>query len=188
MAAKKHIDLDRVLQTAIALADEHGFEAVTLAAIAAQLDIRIPSLYNYISGLPGLRYQMMLWGVRQLSEQLRRAAVGKAGADAIISIAHAYRAFAHAHPGIYAATLRAPQPDESDLIAAAGELLDVIVAVLRPSQLNDDDAIHTVRVLRSMMHGFVDLETAGGFGMALDRDESFRRLISLFVTGLAKQS
>ncbi|NJK33124.1 MAG: helix-turn-helix transcriptional regulator [Deltaproteobacteria bacterium] len=64
----KSIDLDRVIQTAAALADEHGYDAVTLARVAEQLGIRIPSLYNYISGLDGLRREMALWALRQLGD------------------------------------------------------------------------------------------------------------------------
>lgn len=175
MPPRKHIDRQRVLEVSIALADANGFESVTLASVADQLGIRIPSLYNYVSGLPGLRYEMRLWGVRQLSERLRRAAVGKAGDEAIVSVADAYRAFAHAHPGIYPATLRAPKPDEPDLAAAAQEVLDVVLAVLQPYRFSPDDTLHVVRGLRSLMHGFVDLEIAGGFEMPLERDESFRR-------------
>lgn len=184
MPPRKSIDPQRVLEVSIALADEHGFEAVTLASVAGQLGIRIPSLYNHISGLPGLRHDMALWGVRQLGDRLRRAVTGKSGDEAIISLAHAYRAFAHAHPGIYSATLRAAAPDESELAAAGGEVLDVVLAVLQSYGFSPDDTLHVVRVLRSLLHGFVDLETAGGFGMALDRDESFRQLVQLLLQGL----
>lgn len=184
MPARKHIDRQRVLDVSIALADERGFEAVTLASVADQLGIRIPSLYNHISGLPGLRHELTLWGVRQLGEQMRRAAVGKAGNEAITGVAHAYRAFAHAHPGIYTATLRAATLDEPDLAAAGQEVLDVVLAVLQPYGLGSDDTLHVVRGLRSLLHGFVDLEISGGFGLALDRDESFRQLVQLFVQGL----
>lgn len=184
MPPRKHIDRQRVLETGIALADAHGFEAVTLASVAAELDIRIPSLYNHIAGLPGLRHEMALWGLRRLGDCLRRAAVGRAGDDAIVSMAHAYRAFAHAHPGIYAATLRAATPDEPALAAAGQEVLDTVLAVLEPYGLGPEDTLHVVRSLRSLLHGFVDLEIAGGFGLALDRDESFRQLVHLFVQGL----
>ncbi|MBI5666927.1 MAG: WHG domain-containing protein [Chloroflexi bacterium] len=181
---RKRIDRQRVLEVSIALADAHGFEAVTLASVADQLGIRIPSLYNHVSGLPGLRHDMALWGVRQLGERLRRAAVGKAGDEAIVSVAHAYRAFAHAHPGIYSATLRAATPDEPDLAAAGQEVLDVVLAVLQPYGFDSEDTLHVVRGLRSLLHGFVDLEIAGGFGLALDRDDSFRQLVQLFIQGL----
>ena len=184
MPPRKHIDLNRVVQTAITIADQGGSEAVTLASVAEQLGIRIPSLYNHVAGLPGLRYQMSLWALRQITEQARRAAVGKSGDDAIFSIAAAYRAFAHTHPGLYRLTLRAPKPDEPELIAAAQELLDVVFAVLQHYRFAEEDLLHAIRGLRSMMHGFVDLENSGGFGIPLDCDESFRQLIQVFVRGL----
>ena len=184
MPTRKRIDRERVLEVSIALADENGFGAVTLASVAAELGIRIPSLYNHISGLSGLRQEMTLWGLRQLGEHIRRAAVGKAGDDAIASVAQAYRAFALEHPGIYSATLRAATPEEHDLAAASQELIDVVLAVLEPYGFGPEDMLHVVRGLRSLLHGFVDLEIAGAFGLALDRDESYRQLVELFVEGL----
>jgi AcrR family transcriptional regulator len=184
MAGRKHIDRERVLETAITLADANGFEAVTLASVADCLGIRIPSLYNHVDGLPGLRRAMTLWGLGELNNALRRAAVGVAGEEAITRVAEAYRAFAHAHPGVYAATLRAVPPDDTELAAVATELVEIVVAVLKPYAAGEDDALHKVRAMRSVMHGFVHLELVGGFGMALDRDESFRRLVRLFIVGL----
>ncbi|GAB4512176.1 MAG: TetR/AcrR family transcriptional regulator [Anaerolineae bacterium] len=184
MSGRKNVDLARVLEVSVALANEHGFESVTLASVAEQLGIRIPSLYNHVSGLPGLRSEMALWGLRQLIEQIRRAAVGKAGDDAIMSLAMAYRAFAHTHPGLYGATLRAPYADEPERAAAAQEIIDILLAVLSPYGFSEEATLHTIRALRSLLHGFVDLETAGGFGLALDRDESFRQLVQMFITSL----
>lgn len=184
MSARRRIDPNLVVQTAIELADANGFDAVTLAAVAEQLGIRIPSLYNHVSGLPGLRYLMNVWAVRELGDTLRRAAVGKAGADAILSLADAYRAFARAHPGLYRLTIRAAAPDEPELEAAGQEILDILLAVLLPYGLGKDDMLHTIRGLRSVLHGFVDLEVSGGFGMPLDRDASFQRLLHDFVAGI----
>jgi hypothetical protein len=56
-----------------------------------------------------------------------------------------------------------------------------------PYGLADEAAIHGVCGLRSIAHGFVTLELAGGFGLALDRDESFRRLLHAYVAGLRTQ-
>lgn len=184
MPPRKRIDYQRVLEVSIALADANGLEAVTLASIADQLGIRIPSLYNHVTGLPGLRYGLALWGVRQLADDLRRAVTGRAGDDALISLAHAYRAFAHAHPGVYPATLRAAAANEAELAAAGRDVLDVVLAVLAPYGFGEEDTLHVVRGLRSLLHGFVALEIGGGFGMALDRDESFRQLVTLFVQGI----
>jgi hypothetical protein len=106
----------------------------------------------------------------------------------VISIAHAYRAFALAHPGVYPLTPRAPSPDQPELIAAAGELLEIVMVVLEPYGFDEEERLHAVRALRSILHGFVDLEAAGGFGMNLDRDESFRRLVQILVDGLRARS
>lgn len=184
MATRRRLNPSIVVETAVELANATSFEAVTLAALAERLGVRIPSLYNHVSGLPGLHYQMSLWGMRASGDLIRRAGVGKAGADAVLSMAHAYRAFAHANPGIYRLILRAPAPDEPELTAAAQELLDLLLAALQPYKLSEEAMLHTVRGLRSLMHGFVDLEISGGFAMALDRDESFERLVRGFIAGI----
>lgn len=184
MPRPKRITPDMVIETAIALANTHGFAAVTLASVAAQLEIRVPSLYNHVEGLAGLRREMTVWGMRLLAEQLRDAAIGKAGDDAIRSMAHAYRAFAHQNPGIYAVTLRATDADHPAIASASAAILGVVTAVLAVYHLDDTDALHTVRALRSFLHGFVDLEVLGGFDMPLERDESFDHMIALFLSGL----
>lgn len=184
MPRKKQVDLPRILETAIPLANAHGIDALTLAPIAEQLGIRIPSLYNHINGLPGLRYQLALWGLRELTDRLRRAAVGKTRGDAVMSIAHSYRAFVHEHPGIYPLTVRAPAPDEIELAAQAKELVEIVFAVLASFDLPPDEFVHATRGLRSLIHGFATLESAGGFALAEDKDESYNRLVRWFIQGL----
>jgi AcrR family transcriptional regulator len=184
MAAHKQVNLGRVIEVAVTLADERGFESITLAEVASALGIRVPSLYNHISGLAGLQSEMALWGSRKLLETTRTAAIGKSGRAAIISISDAYRAFAQAHPGVYPYLLRAPTEEEPDHVEIAVIWVDLLARVLAYYHQSEEDTLHTIRAWRSLMHGFISLEVAGGFRMALDRDESFRRLIALFVNGL----
>jgi Tetracyclin repressor-like, C-terminal domain len=66
-------------------------------------------------------------------------------------------------------------------------IVEIFVAILAAYQLQADDALHAVRALRSIMHGFITLELAGGFGLPLDLNESYRRLIELFIAGLHHQ-
>lgn len=184
MGTKRRVNQDLVTTTAVALADEYGFDGVTLAAVAERLGIRIPSLYNHVSGLAGLRYHMSVWATKAVSDAIRRAAFGKAGGNALIEVAVAYRRFAHEHPGVYRTTLRAPAPDEPELAEAAKDLLDLLLAALEPYRLSETEMLHTVRGLRSVVHGFIDLEILGGFAMALDRDESFERLVRGYIAGI----
>lgn len=172
-----------VVDAAVALADEAGAD-VTLAALAARLGVRTPSLYHHVAGQDGLRRELALRGLRLLAQRLGRAAVGKAGDAAVVALGCAYRAFAHEHPGLYAATLRAPTAADAELVAASAEVVDIALAVLAGYGVADAAALHAVRGLRSALHGFVTLEAAGGFGLPLDLDESFRRLLQTFIAGL----
>jgi AcrR family transcriptional regulator len=188
MSVRKRIDQNLVVQTAIQIADANGFEAATLKEIAKALDIQIPSLYNHVSSLAGLHALMSLWAARTLIDKLRRSAVGKAGVDALLSGAMTYRAFAQEHPGVYRLTLRAPTAEETELSAAAQDLLELLFAILQPFGLSEEEMLHTIRGWRSVMHGFIDLEILGGFGMALNRDESYRRLVMGYIAGIKATS
>ena len=181
---RKGLDEGRVVDAAVVIADTDGLEAVTLARLAAELGVRAPSLYNHIDGRDGLRRGVALRGLRELTDALRDAAVGRSGPDALAAIAHAYRAFAHHHPGLYAATVAAPAPDDQEHLAAAGETLDVVLAVLRAWNLDGDDEVHAARTVRSALHGFVVLEAAGGFGIPVNLDASFDALVATLASGL----
>jgi len=93
------------------------------------------------------------------------------------SLAGAYRQYARAHPGRYAATVRAPQPDDPDHLAASDRVLETVLDVLADYGLADDDAIDGARMVRAGLHGFVALEAAGGFGLPRDVQRSFDRLV-----------
>jgi AcrR family transcriptional regulator len=186
MARRPGVSLDHaaVVAGAADLADSQGLEGLTLAALAVRLGVQQPSLHHHVAGLPGLRRDLALVGLRELTHRLERVAMGKSGEPALLALAHAYRAFAHEHPGLYAAALRAPIPTDVEWYAAYEDQIGVFLAVLAGDGLTGEDALHATRGLHSLLHGFVALETGGGFVMPLDRDESFHRLMHMFATGL----
>ena len=184
MARSVGIDRERVVAVAAELADEVGLDQLTLAQVAARLGVRLPSLYNHVEGLPGLRRELALRGLRQLLERLGGAAIGKSGDAAMLAVGQAYRRFVLEHPGVYAATVRAPAPDDREVQQVSAAIVGVVLAVLEPYGLAEDAAIHAVRGLRSIAHGFATLELAGGFGIPLARDESYLRLLRAYVAGL----
>jgi AcrR family transcriptional regulator len=181
------LDAARVVDVAAGIADAEGLEAVTLARVADALRVRAPSLYNHVDGRPDLLRAIAVLGVRELAAVLREAAVGRSGADALTAAAHAYRAYARAHPGRYAATVAAPTRGDEAHRAAAAEAVDVLLAVMRAWDLDGDEAIHAVRAFRSAVHGFVAIEAADGFGMAVDVDTSFERLVATLAGGLGER-
>jgi AcrR family transcriptional regulator len=183
---RRGLDTDQVVATAARIADAEGLPAVTLARVAGELGVRPPSLYNHVDGHPGLVRAVSLLAIRELTAALREAAVGRARDDALAATARAYRDYALAHPGRYAATVAAPAPDDAEHRAAAGETVAVVLAVLRGWELDGDEAIHAARAYRSAIHGFVTIEAGGGFGIPLDLDESFARLVATLAAGLGR--
>jgi AcrR family transcriptional regulator len=190
MSPRVGLDPASVVEAAAALADEVGFEGVTLARLAGRLGVRTPSLYNHVDGLDGLRRELALLGTRELGFRIGRAAVGKAADEAVVAIAHAYRSFVKERPGLYAATVRSFRlfhPTDPELQAVEREVIGVVLDVLASYGLRGDDALHAVRGLRSVVHGFATLESAGGFGIPLDVDESFERLLRIYVDGVRRR-
>ena len=182
------LDSAAVVRAAAALADAEGLERLTLARLAQRLNVRTPSLYAHVAGLEDLRARLAVHGARGLAEVASRAAAGRAGREALRAFADAYRGFAHDHPGTYAATQRAPGPDDVEAQAAAAAAVDVVAAVLRGYRLEGEDAIHGVRMVRSALHGFVSLEAGGGFAIPISLDETWDRLIAMLDRGLASSS
>jgi AcrR family transcriptional regulator len=162
------------------LADERGWDELTLAAVAVRFGVRQPSLYKHVAGLAELRRDVSVLAGRELIEELSAAAVGKSGPDAMQALADAYRIFAKKHPGRYAASVIAPTRGDVEYEQVGAGLLRIISAVLDGYGLVGDDAIHAIRGLRALIHGFVSLEAAGGFAMPQDLDESYRRLVEGF--------
>ena len=178
------LDPESVVSAAAQMADGEGLEALSLARLAAELGVRPPSLYEHVGGLADLRRRLAIRGDRQLAAVILAAAAGRADGDALRAIADGYRAYAHEHPGTYAALQRAPAAADEEAQAAAAQVVEVVLAVLRGYGLEGDDAIHAARIVRSALHGFVTLEAGGGFGIKLDLDESYRRLVEVLDAGL----
>ena len=84
MAARVGLDHEMIMQAAVKLVDEHDLEQLTMATLAAQLNVRTPTLYHYFDGLTGLRRQLSLLGLREVETRVGRAVMGKAGDDAVL--------------------------------------------------------------------------------------------------------
>jgi AcrR family transcriptional regulator len=172
-----------VVDTAVGVLDEQGPAGLTLAAVAARAGVAAPSLYKHVPSLAELR---RLVGQRVLDELIDRfsaAVMGRSGADAVAALMRAHRAYALEYPARYAAMPVDPLHDP-DLARAGNKLLDVFSAVLRPYGLTGTAAIHAVRCMRAMTHGFATIEAGGGFALSADVDDSYDQLITLFVRSL----
>jgi AcrR family transcriptional regulator len=178
------LSTDAVIDEAARVLDERGFEGLTLATLAERLGVRIPSLYKHVNGMPAIQRGIMIAAKTGLGNALGQAAIGKSRDDAITAMSIAYRKWALEHPRQYPMTMHAPiGGDEGDQVASTA-VLSVIFHVLAGYDLRGDDAVDATRFLRAALHGFVALETSGGFELPVDIERSFQRLVESVVTAL----
>ena len=182
--SRRSLTTDAVVDAAARLADAEGLDQVTLARLAAELKIRPSSLFTHIKGLADLRRQLQLRGLREMAALAARAAVGRAGADAIMATAIALRQFAHEHPGLYAASLPATPAQDPELNTVAEQFVGAFFDTMRQYGFEGEEAVHAVRGLFSTIHGFIMLERALTFGMPIDTGESFRWLMRHYIASL----
>ena len=186
MGRKLGLTLDDVVAQAAEIADRDGLDQLSLASVASGLGVRSPSLYNHVDGLPGLRRQLAIRTGRLMADDMAQATGDREPTDALRAIAASYRRFALTHPGLYASTLPAPRPDEDPEVAdALAEPVTVVVSVLERMGIDPSDAIPLIRALRASIHGFVDIELGGGFGLPDDIDDSFTTTVDLVVSAIA---
>ncbi|MFD3470267.1 TetR/AcrR family transcriptional regulator [Streptomyces sp. NPDC058682] len=164
---------ERLTLAGAELADEAGFDQVTLSALARRFDVKVASLYSHLKSSHELKTRIALLALEELADLVAAAVAGRAGKDALIAFANAYRDYARAHPGRYdAARLRL---DPQTAAASAGvRHAQMTRAILRGYDLAEPDQTHAVRMLGSVFHGYVSLEAAGGFShTAVDSQESW---------------
>ena len=160
--ARSGLSTDRLVRAAAELADTVGFDQVTVSALARQFDVKVASLYSHLRSSHDLKTRIALLALEELADQVAAALAGRAGKDALAAFADVYRDYAREHPGRYAAAqLRLDA--ETAAASAGGRHAQMTRAILRGYDVAEPDQTHAVRLLGSVVHGYVSLEMAGGF-------------------------
>ncbi len=153
---------ERLVRAGADLADEVGFDQVTVSALARRFDVKVASLYSHLKNSQDLRTRIALLALEELADRAADALAGRAGRDALAAFADVYRDYARAHPGRYAAARLRLDP-ETAAASAGVRQAQMMRAILRGYDLPEPDQTHAVRLLGSVFHGYVSLELAGGF-------------------------
>lgn len=176
------LSVDGLTRAGAELADEVGFERVTLTALAQRFDVRVPSLYSHVKNSQDLKTRIALLSLGELADRASDAVAGRAGKDALLALANVYRDYANEHPGRYAATQM--RLDPSTAAASAGTRhTQTTKAILRGYDIPASEHPHAVRLLGSVFHGYVSLEMGGSFShSAPDTDETWSRTLDALDT------
>ncbi|MFI7018738.1 TetR/AcrR family transcriptional regulator [Streptomyces sp. NPDC050164] len=173
---------ERLTQAGAELADEVGFEQVTVSALARRFDVKVASLYSHVKNSQDLRTRIALLALTELADRAADALAGRSGKEALSALANVYRDYAREHPGRYAAAQLRLDPRTA--AASAGvRHAQMTRALLRGYDLTEPDQTHAVRLLGSVFHGYVSLEMGGGFShSAPDTDDTWARILDALDT------
>ena len=181
--ARAGVSVEGLTRAAAELADEIGFEQVTVSALARRFNVTVASLYSHIKNADDLRARVAALALTEMADRASDALAGRAGKDALAAFAAAYRGYAKDHPGRYtAARLRIDAG--SPAAPAAVRNSELMRAILREYDLPEIEQTHAVRLLGSTFHGFASLETAGSFAHSGDVDGSWSRVLDVLHTSL----
>ena len=151
MTPREPLSKDRVLATAIALADAHGIESVTMRRLAEELDVEAMSLYHHLpnkeavlNGVVDLVFAEIVAGLPDL------AATPSNWKAAVRQRALAARAVLLRHP--WAPALIESRPASGMPMT---QYMDGIIGMLRAGGLSFDVIHHGMHALGSRAMGFV---------------------------------
>jgi AcrR family transcriptional regulator len=182
--ARQNLTPARVTAAAADLADEVGLQELTLSTLARRLGVALPSLYTHVRSLQDLRVRVSTLATAEMADQIADAIAGRSHRDALSAFANAFRDFARAHPGRYAATQRQLTADDLSASDGHARVVRMVYQVFRAYDLVEPDLTDAVRFVRSLVHGFVALEASGGFQDPRAIEQSWHRAVDALHTTL----
>lgn len=183
--AQRGLNNELIMKAALKLVEEKGYDNFSLRELAARLEVKPASLYNHIYGIEEINTAVAVKAADMLNRTLAEAIEGKAGDEAFLDAARAYRSFAVENPEIYKALIRMPASDDEYIVKVAFASFEPLRTVIRSYGAERVATLYFSRAFRSAMHGFVEL-TANGF-MQRDtttRDETYEWMIHGFLNTL----
>ena len=206
--ARTGLPYELIMNTALQLVEEKGFDKFSMHDLAKALGIKTPSLYNHFSGIKQLQKELALNIEQDLYQQSINAMKDKAPDDMIRTLAHTQLEYAKQHPHLYQVILALPTIEKNDLTDdaasksdtdnsssvtsvetvpslenAAWHSVEPIRIALNQYPLSEADSIHLNRMFRSMIHGYISLAAAGYLAhQKYSTQESFDATVEYFIS------
>lgn len=180
---KRNLNRTQVIEAAAMIAEEQGLEAVTLKAVADRLQIRTPSLYNHIKSLADLKYQLSLYSLKYLTDELLLTKE-KNGNDAVRVMGMTYIKFAREHRGLYETTQWLNMWNDENVKVLFEPVVELLTVIYNGYGLTELELAHLIRGFRSIIHGFAAIESNNGFGHDSSIEESFAFTLDIFLAGI----
>jgi hypothetical protein len=136
------------------------------------------------STIEEMRRFLAVKGYRDLLGRLEAACESKRSFEALKAAAHTMRLYALERPAMSAATFRTPTTDTAEWRAAVEDLRIFMAGILSECGLRGNAADEALRILRSLVRGFVVHEVMDSFYDSVSYDECFDHAVEMFMAGL----
>ncbi len=172
MGRPPQLTRDRILETALALADHSGLGAVTMHGVAAGLGVTPMALYRHVGDKAALLDGL----VERVLTQVQPPSPGLSGPEQLVAMAHALRRTGQQHPGVFPLLLSRPAATPE-----ARVVRNSVQRALADSGVDPGDVAQVERLVSTAVLGFIMSEVAGRFGRhsAAVVDADFERLLEL---------
>lgn len=178
---------DLIVHAALTFLDRESWDALTINALATQLGTKGPSLYNHVHSLEDLRRSVRMQVIGDIIGMLNTVGDGRTRDDAVVSMASAYRSYAHHHPGRYSAFTRMPLGgDDPEYSEATRSAAGPVMEVLQSYGIDGENAFYAALEFWSALHGFVLLEMTGVMD-EIDTDTVFADMVLRLAAGMERR-
>lgn len=154
MGRPPRIDRDQVLAAALALADEHGLEQLTMAAVAERLAVTPMALYRHVANKADLLDGL----VERLLTEFPPPPGELRWPQRLSVLATNIRASARRHPSVFPLLLQRPATTKESRATR-----DAVYAALAESGVAEHRVAQIERLMSTAVLGFAASEAAGRF-------------------------
>jgi AcrR family transcriptional regulator len=147
---------DRIIETAVAYADEHGIDALSMRKLGAELDVEAMSLYNHVGNKDDIYDGMIDWVFasiplpdRDTNWQESIRSIGVAGMDAFTT-----------HSWVVSLLMV-----RGNFGPSALRFTDAVIGILTEAGFSDEDAHHAWQMVASHTMGYAFQAGANPTGM-----------------------
>ncbi|MGO4134151.1 TetR/AcrR family transcriptional regulator [Rhizobium brockwellii] len=153
---------ERIVAAARAVAENEGWDAVTIRRLAKEIEYSQPILYSHFANRDAIVAAVAVEGFKELATVLQHAAGAANGQrQSLMDVAMAYFAFAFSRPALYEAMFILPTQLQFAEAETRPELragFDAIAAAVFPFCADVEIATET---FWAALHGLAELERSG---------------------------
>lgn len=185
MAGRKGLTREIIIEKAMALVIENGYDGLSMRSLAKELGIKAASLYNHIQSTDDLKAEISMRIVDEFFTVQEQAIKDKSPEEAIMALAHAYRKLAKEKHNVYDIAIALPTAEDAALYEKRKSFFYITMEVVGKFAITEEQKRFWQRALRVSMHGFVSLEKAGYFtNSVIDTEKSYDFIIMNIINGL----